>query len=360
MSASNSFFSALFDLLSRLFGSRPAPTPPSSPVPPPESTTTPPLAPLHPRVLMIIYDPVVEPATSRRLVEVMGWNDPDSLARDYMADVMECSGGLINYQIAERLVADEIPVKADRFQYQVQDYVNAMNGRGRFHDPDAVDYNAILDQFNLLSRAANDEFDEVWLFGGPYFGFNEATMAGAGAFFVNGGPIPHTDACPRRFVVMGFNYERGVGEMLEDLGHRAEYTLGHLFGVRAFVDAAYGRPPRFLPSPAGPNLLERLLSFDLIAPGQSNVGTMHYAPNSVSDYDWGNSRPVPSCADDWLQFPDLPNPPNYRTVTRGDWGGGDMRAHHKWWFHRLPKSAGLTRGIANNWWSYVIDPNQVK
>jgi len=31
---------------------------------------------------------------------------------------------------------------------------------------------------------------------------------------------------------MGFNYERGVGEMLEDLGHRAESILSHVFEAR--------------------------------------------------------------------------------------------------------------------------------
>ena len=30
----------------------------------------------------------------------------------------------------------------------------------------------------------------------------------------------------RRFVIMGFSYERGVGEMLENMGHRAEFDHG--------------------------------------------------------------------------------------------------------------------------------------
>jgi len=87
------------------------------------------------------------------------------------------------------------------------------------------------------------------------------------------------------------------------------------------------------------------------------VGTLHYAPNSPTDYEWGVATPVASCADDWLQFPNLPDPPVYRTMTAQDWGGGDMRAHHKWWLKHLPKVAGRTRGAANNWWKYVIDPN---
>ncbi len=46
-------------------------------------------------------------------------------------------------------------------------------------------------------------------------------MAGKGALYINGGPIGY-DKIPsqRPFVIMGFNYERGVAEMLHDLPRR--------------------------------------------------------------------------------------------------------------------------------------------
>ena len=47
----------------------------------------------------------------------------------------------------------------------------------------------------------------------PYSGCWESTMAGKGAYDCNSPPVPGVD-CPRIFVMMGFNYERGVGEML--------------------------------------------------------------------------------------------------------------------------------------------------
>jgi len=161
-------------------------------------------------------------------------------------------------------------------------------------------------------------------------------------------------------VIMGFSYERRIGEMLEDLGHRAETTLAHLFRSDDFWKWAYDRErtPKTTEVSAL-NLLERFLCFDQIAPGKSNVGTLHYAPNSPADYEWGVATPVPSCADDWYQFPNLPDPPNYRTMTAQDWGGGDIRAHHKWWLKHLPRVAGRTNGISNNWWKYIIDPNNV-
>jgi len=340
MSTSSSWLSSLLDLLARLF-KPPPPAPPAPPIPPDSGV----LEPLQPRVLMIVYNPVVDTATGKKLIATMRWHDPDQLAAGYIADLRECSNGLANYQIVQRVEIDELPVKADGFQYQPQDYVNvAQPNGGRAHDPDEVDYGAILAKFNLLQRVANNEIDEVWLFGGPYFGFYESTMAGKGAFFCNSSPVPNTAPCPRRFVIMGFNYERGIGEMEESLGHRAEFVLQQVF--------------RYTPRQA--NLLERYLRYDQIAPGQANVGTIHYAPNSLDDYQWDNKTPVPSCCDDWYQFPNLPDPPNYRMVDAREWGGGDIRAHHKWWLKHLPKAAGVTNSIANNWWKYMIDPNTVR
>jgi hypothetical protein len=48
-----------------------------------------------------------------------------------------------------------------------------------------------------------------------------------------------------------------------------------------------------------------------------------------------------------------------RIMTRADWGNGDMRGHHLWWLSHLPKAEGETDGVANNWWTYVVDPNLV-
>ncbi len=318
-----------------------------------------PLQILAPRALLIVYDPVVALASGQRLSQFKGWNRVEDLVADYIADIEECSGGLVKYRVVQRLDVDEFPLKADGVRYDASSYLDVLGERTRPHDPDLADYHQIMADYNLLERAANGDFDEVWLFGGPYFGFWEAAMAGTGAFFCNGGPVPNSP-CRRKFVMMGFSYERGVGEMIEDLGHRAETTLAHLFGSDDFWVWAYDRNRTPKTTDVGKlNLLERFLCFDQIAPGKSNVGTLHYAPNSTTDYEWGATTLVRSCADDWDQFPDLPNPPNYRTMTTQDWGGGDIRAHHKWWLKRLPKVAGRTNGISNNWWKYFIDPNNV-
>ena len=61
--------------------------------------------------------------------------------------------------------------------------------------------------------------------------------------------------------------------------------------------------------------------------------------------------------DAWRDFPALEAPS--RVVTCDEWGGGDMRLHHLWWFRHLPHVAGDVDGILANWWAYVRDPNLV-
>jgi hypothetical protein len=140
---------------------------------------------------------------------------------------------------------------------------------------------------------------------------------------------------------MGFNYERGVGEMLENLGHRAESILSRVF--QRTIDEE--------------NLWERFNRYDLSYPGHAEVGTVHFSPNSERDYDWGNRRYVLSNCDDWYNFPNFEG--EVRRVNCQEWGGGNTRLHHLWWFRHFPHLDGSSRGILHNWWEYVLDPNQV-
>jgi hypothetical protein len=290
------------------------------------------------RVLLVIHNPRLP--GGRRLNQALGWNDPDRLAAEYCADVQAVSHGRAVFQVVERVEVDAFPVKADGFVYTAESYLNCWRARSGFHQPDGVDYHRLLDEFDVIPQINAGRLDEVWLFAFPYAGYYESIMAGPGAVWCNAPPLARPDA-RRRFVVMGFSYERGVGEMLEDLGHRAESLLAHVF-----------RHTR-----GDANLWERFTRHDLSHPGRAECGNVHFAPNSQRDYDWGNPRLVPSRCDAWLNFPDLSPPP--RPVNCAEWGGGDIRAHHRWWFQHFPHGDGAASGIRHNWWAYVVDPNQV-
>jgi hypothetical protein len=296
---------------------------------------------ISPKVLVVNYDPVVRSEGGKRLHEVFGWNDPRVLAEGYMADLWECSGGYLRYRIAEWKDADEYPVKIDGFRYTEEEFLRNWRQRGGWHQPDSFDYKALIRTYNLDKRVARGEIDEVWVMGMPYSGLWESTMAGRGAYFCNSDPVPNVD-CPKIFVIMGFNYERGVGEMLEDYGHRTESIMRRVYGSW---------------EPEKTHAWNRFTLYDKQLPGEAACGNVHFAPNSSKDYEWGNKTFVWSSCDDWLDYPKLTG--KKRLVNADDWGNGGIRAHHKWWLHRLPKSPGRgPDGKLANWWAYISDFNR--
>ena len=271
----------------------------------------------------------------------MGWYDWREQEQQFVRDVAAASHGRLVFQVVERTVINGFPVKLDGFAYDPETYLRCWQRGGGFHEPDDVDYDAVLEEARAVQRVDSGEVDEVWLFGFPYAGYYESRMVGPGAFWCNAPPHEAAERCGRRFVVMGFNYEREVGCMLENLGHRAESIMVHVYRGHA----------------GQRNVWERFTRYEQTHPGQASCGNVHFAPNSAADYDWGNPLPVMSDCDDWLRYPDLTGA--RRRVTSKDWGNGDMRLHHLWWFERIPHAEGETDGVANNWWRYMGNPNSV-
>lgn len=289
--------------------------------------------PLTPRVLMIVHDPLV--SQDQRLHHYYRWNDPRQLAQQYIDDLATASHGLLAYRVVNIIDAPWFPVKVDHFQYTVADYV-ARWARRDMHAPDALDYPARMAAFDLYARFNRQEFDEVWVFSPPYAGEYESIMIGPHAIWCNAPPL-HTTAITKNFVMMGFNYERDVGCMLENFGHRAESIMQH---VTAQVAPAQ-------------NLWNQFCQYDVRHPQAAACGNVHFAPNSTHDYDWGNRRPVLAYCDRWRDYPHTAQAPA-RMVDCHEWGNGDMRAHHIWWFQHFPRHHGMLGGIWGNWWDYAV------
>jgi hypothetical protein len=307
----------------------------------PDNSTEPPQITIL-KTLVIVYEPTMEKASGKKLSEFMRWNRVEDLAKGFMSDILQASGGLARYQIVQRIDVDGFPPKVDGFYYDTQTYLNVVRGVTPPYMPQETNYHEIIDRFEILQRVARNEIDEVWLFAFPHAGFYESIMGGPGAFWCNAPPLKNTDTAKRRFVIMGFSYERGVGEMLENMGHRAESIMEKTFERLTGED----------------NLWERFIRHEKRNPGQAAVGNIHFAPNSQRDYDWNNPGSVLSECDDWLE-----NFPNFKGITRlvtsAEWGHGDTREHHRWWLKHLPKTSGRINGIHNNWWQYIMNPNHV-
>lgn len=290
------------------------------------------------RVLVLNFDPLIPSEGNLPLSKVGRWNDPKSLANAYIADVKEISGGVVQFQIVDWRDVNAFPTKTDGFAYTVSSYMECLRNGGGWHEPDGLDYEKVIRDFNIANRINVGDIQEVWLFGAPYFGYWESAMAGPGSFYINGGVYANVPS-KRPFAIMGFNYERGVAEMLHNLCHRTEATMSHFYGGWK-VDELTTNWARF--------------AANFHQSGTAAVGTCHYPPNAEKDYDYSNPRFVDSTADDWLNYPNLKG--KKMPVNCEAWGGPDYhRNYMKWWFTRLPRAAGWNQdGRLNNWWVYVF------
>jgi len=61
------------------------------------------------RVLLVIYNPIMEAAAGRSLIQSMHWNNPDELSNTFIMDILETSRGLARFQIVQRIELNEFP-----------------------------------------------------------------------------------------------------------------------------------------------------------------------------------------------------------------------------------------------------------
>jgi hypothetical protein len=228
------------------------------------------ITPLKRKVLVIDFHPSGIPAR---------WNRSDDLIPKYIEAMRKASQDILKYQVVEKLEVPEFPLLVDRSQYDETTYIDVLaNDGSALRDVNGnylfADYDQIIQKFDLLQKVEDEQIDEVWMFGGPYFGFYESRMVGRGAFWCNG---PGIEQNCRRFVIMGFNYERDVKEMVHDYGHRAENILAKHFDSETYLRRIYRQKSNLAPA----NAYEQFLL---------DVGTVHRKPGgedySQDEYAW--------------------------------------------------------------------------
>jgi len=299
--------------------------------------------PITVKVLVLNFDPILQQEGGKRLHEAFNWTDPHKLADGYAKDLEEASGNFVKCKIVKWQDVNEIPIKKDGFRYTPEQYRIAWQTRKGLHDPDGADYERVCSDYGVNAMIDSGKADELWIFGAPAFGFWESAMAGPGAFYINGDTYPKVPT-KKPFAIMGFNYERGIAEMIHDLSHRTESTMARVYG---------GWQVEKLDTPWA-----KFAANFAQSGGVAAVGTCHWPPNAEHDYDYGNKRIVQSSADDWLKYPKLTGAT--KPVNCETWGGPDYhRNYMKWWFSHLPKAAGTDKdGRQLNWWKYVFEFNK--
>lgn len=293
-------------------------------------------------IAVIDYDPVIESQGNRRLHDLMGWSDPRQLTRAYCNELRQISGGHVDYRVVDFRELDEWPKKTDGFRYTDATWLANWQSNSGWHSPDGVDYAFMLQSQSLVPLVQSGAVDEVLMFGAPYFGYYESRMAGPNAYWCNSPGMPQI-ASGRLFVTMGFNYERGLAEMLEDYGHRTESILWRAYGSWNNTGPAQHDWDRFT-------------RYELIDPGHAACGNIHFPPNGQSDYDYGNVNFVYSTADDWRDH--WPNLTGARTLISSHQWSFSHLGYMRWWFGHLPRRPGVgANGKQNNWWHYTQDFN---
>jgi hypothetical protein len=292
------------------------------------------------KLLVVIYDPIIESRGGGRLHDVMGWQDPNVLTDRLVNDFTLVSHGIAKYDVVKRIVRDEWPLHENGQRYTDELYLEETAAQNWTLGPG--DYHAIIDENRIREKVKAGNVDEVWMWGGPGFGWWESAMAGNGAYWINGGPISGVNS--KAFVLMGLNYERGMSEAMESYGHRTESIMRRIYG--SWEAAETHDWNRF-------TLLDRDL------PGRGGIGNAHNAFNAEpgTDYNRSSTRVASTSADDWYNFPNMTGS---RTEQNCDAWGCDAYGYLAWWYDHMPHVGGLKRGLLNNWWRYLVDPNRYK
>jgi hypothetical protein len=300
------------------------------------------------RVIVINFDPVLKTRNNLKLHEYLKWSDPWQLTAKMVEDARKSSHGFVNYEVIEKVNYDGFPQFRNGFTYTEQAFLEMWEKDRSKADKSMTSFKWLFEKFDLAAKVKSGDVSEIWLWGAPYMQWDELHWK------IPGDRIPYQTENPwfyrpydipdqgRTIWVMGWNYERGEGEMLESYCHRIESVLSLTVGQGKWDPGKYTN-----------NIWNQFSRVEKDFPGASEVGTVHYAPNSKSDYDWSNTNRVWTFADDWLSYPNLPRQKKFQNAQDGGWDG--ITRHHLWWMMHLPHAPGTSNGFYNNWWQYVVN-----
>lgn len=300
------------------------------------------------RVIAINFDPILKTRGHQRLHTYMKWSDPWALTDRMVENARSTSHGYVKYRVVDKIDFDGFPVFRNGFTYTEETFLQMWEKDRASANPGMTSFRWLFERFDLPSRIRTNDVSEIWLWGSPYMQWDELHWK------IPGDRVPYQTDNPwfyrpydipdigRTIWIMGWNYERGEGEMLESYCHRIESVLSLTLG-RGFWD----------PKRHTNNIWNQFTRVDKDFPGEAEVGSVHFAPNSLSDYDWSNTNAVWTYADDWLDYPNLPRQKKLLNARTGGWEG--IVRHHLWWMTRLPHTPGVTNGFYNNWWEYIVN-----
>jgi hypothetical protein len=305
------------------------------------------------KAYVLIFNPnITVNGTTKTLTQYEGWDDPDTLINNYISWMKTASAGRVNYTIATRKLVNDWPVKLDGFKYNQTTYINGCNpnsGAG-CHSPDDSDYLKFLNDNKICEAVNAGTVDELFIMGGPFFGFNESRLTGPKAYFYNGYALEGS-TCQKLLPMMGFNYQAGFPNMVHDFIHRTESTMSRVYGSWEENSLVNNWDKFALNAAQSPSI------------GFSGCGGAHWTPTSTlagGEYIYDTQGPVNSYCDDFLNYPNLHTPSTVlKPIGCSAWGCSDI-GFYQWWLQHMPKAPGFgSDDKLADWWRYAIDPSEV-
>src|SRR5262249_10223676 len=167
-------------------------------------------------VLVLVYDPVLKTRGNIRLHEHMHWSDPYKLTLKIVEDLREVSYGYVNYHVVDLIEFDGYPTKRNGFTYDEKSFLAVTK------DPNTAvkgttGFKRMCEQFGLPARIKEKDVGEIWLWGSPWFDWDELHWK------IPGDKVPYQTENPwfyrpydipdvgKTLWIMGFSYERGEG-----------------------------------------------------------------------------------------------------------------------------------------------------
>jgi hypothetical protein len=317
------------------------------------------VAPMIVKVAVVYQDPVL--SSGNRIHEEFHWRDPRVLAPSLIKHFRECTDSVVHFQLVETVEASRLFTRYKGTFMSVEQYVQLLKEPGwptlkAASDSGqlAFDYREFVKFYHYDDKRNAGQIDEVWVFAGPYLAMWESQLLGPNAFWWNSTPIRDGTALTKLLSVMGLNYERGVDQAFHSFGHRTESA------IREAYREAQGKP--WNPQSSNPTPWDRFTRINKDMPGQAHVGNVHFPPNGVRDYDYGNTTPVTSYAENWYRYPYLFEQVSQVNVSTWYYTPGEPLAegldhlgYLRWWYGHLPRYVGVSDGVLNNWWHYALD-----
>ena len=302
--------------------------------------------PITKKVYVLIYNPIM--SNGQTLVQYMRWNDPATITQQTVDFFSQATNNKIIYNVVATTTVNDWPELVDGFKYTETQYLEVMANSNLHHEPQGVNYNKIITapEFDICGKLNRGEIDELWLWGGPWFGYYESRLAGPGGYYYNSPPIEGGNNCNRLLPIMGPSYERTVNEAVHNFTHRSESTMMKVYGSWQQNNTSHNWNKFGLVKAQSPSY------------SYSGCGSSHYPPNGVTDYDYVNQGSVPTNCDDFANYPNLSDPLTVlQPVSCTGWGCQEIN-YYRYWFAHMPAFAGCgPDNVANDWWKYLANPS---